>query len=90
MHLLFIRPLLVAYFDVNYDHQFVKDTQFIRNKIVEVAKKYGTSNLKFAISNEVEFEDEIRSEIKFSYQSTVFLLQMKDSTVTNIVSIVCF
>jgi hypothetical protein len=56
---------------VNYDHQFVKDTQFIRNKIVEVAKKYGTSNLKFAISNEVEFEDEIRSEIKFSYQSTV-------------------
>jgi hypothetical protein len=67
----FFRPLLVAYFDVNYDHQFVKDTQFIRNKIVEVAKKYGTSNLKFAISNEVEFEDEIRSEIKFSYQSTV-------------------
>jgi hypothetical protein len=44
---------LVAYYDVNYDHQFVKDTQFIRNKILEVAKKYATSNLKFAISNEV-------------------------------------
>ena len=51
----------------------MKDTQFIRNKIVEVAKKYGTSNLKFAISNEVEFEDEIRSEIKLSYQSAVFV-----------------
>jgi protein disulfide-isomerase A4 len=54
------RPLIVAYYDVNYDHQFLKDTQYIRNKIVEVAKKFSTSNLKFAISNEVEFEDEIK------------------------------
>ena len=54
------RPLIIAYYDVNYDHQFLKDTQYIRNKIVEVAKKYSTSNLKFAISNEVEFEDEIK------------------------------
>lgn len=50
----------MAYYDVNFDHQFLKDTQFIRNKIVEVAKKFSTSNLKFAISNEVEFEDEIK------------------------------
>ena len=56
----YFRPLIVAYYDVNFDHQFLKDTQFIRNKIVEVAKKFSTSNLKFAISNEVEFEDEIK------------------------------
>jgi len=53
------RPLIVAYYDVNFDHQFVKDTQFIRKKIIDVAKKYTTSNLRFAISNEAEFEEEI-------------------------------
>lgn len=55
------RPLVVIYFDVNYDHQFVKDTQFIRKKVLEVAKNFVGSNLRFAISNEEEFEDEIKS-----------------------------
>jgi len=54
------RPLIVIYYDVNYDHQYTKDTQYIRNKIVEVAKKFVGSNLKFAISNEEEYEEEIK------------------------------
>jgi len=55
------KPLVVVYYDVNYQHQYVKDTQFIRNKIVEIAKHFKESNLRFAISNEDEFEDEVKS-----------------------------
>ena len=55
------KPIIVLYYDVNYDHQFLKDTQFIRKKIVEIAKHFTDSNLKFAISNEDEFEDELKS-----------------------------
>ena len=55
------RPLVVIYYDVNYDHQYVKDTQFIRKKVLEVAKEFKGSNLRFAISNEEEFEDEIKA-----------------------------
>lgn len=55
------RPLVVIYYDVNYDHQYVKDTQFIRKKVLEVAKNFVGSNLKFAIANEEEFEDEIKA-----------------------------
>jgi len=43
------RPLIVVYYDVNYDHQYVKDTQFVREKVVEIAKHFLDSNLKFAI-----------------------------------------
>ena len=55
------RPLVVIYYDVNYNHQFISDTQYTRNMILEVAKKFKGSNLKFAISNEEEFEDEIKN-----------------------------
>jgi len=55
------KPIIVLYYDVNYDHQFLKDTQFIRKKIVEIAKHFTDSNLKFAISNEDEYEDELKS-----------------------------
>merc|ERR550519_1772452 len=55
------KPLVVVYYDVNYQHQYVRDTQFIRNKIVEIAKHFKESNLRFAISNEDEFEDEVKS-----------------------------
>jgi len=55
------RPLVILYYDVNYDHQFIEDTQFIRNQIIEVAKHFLGSNLKFAISNEEEFETEIKA-----------------------------
>jgi len=55
------KPLIVIYYDVNYAHQYVKDTQFIRKKILDIAKHFVDSNLKFAIANEDEFEDEIKS-----------------------------
>lgn len=55
------RPLIVVYYDANFDHQYVKDTQFIRKKILEVAKIYQMSNAKFAISNEDEYLEELRS-----------------------------
>ena len=55
------KPMIVIYYDVNYAHQYVKDTQFIRNKILDIAKHFTDSNLKFAISNEDEFENEIKS-----------------------------
>ena len=54
------RPIIVIYYDVNYDHQYTKDTQYIRNKIVQVAKNFVGSNLKFAISSEDEYADEIK------------------------------
>ncbi len=37
------------------------DTQFIRKKVLEVAKNFVGSNLKFAIANEDEWEDEIKA-----------------------------
>lgn len=55
------RPLVVLYYDVNYHHNFISDTQYTRNMIVEVAKHFKGSNLKFAISSEEEFEKEIAS-----------------------------
>jgi len=55
------RPIIVIYYDVNYDHQYTKDTQYIRNKIVQVAKNFVGSNLKFAISSEDEYATEIKS-----------------------------
>jgi len=55
------KPIVVLYYDVNYDHQFLKDTQFIRKKIVEIAKHFTDSNLKFAISNEDAYEDELKA-----------------------------
>jgi len=55
------KPIIVIYYDVNYQHQYVKDTQFIRNKILNIAKHFVDSNLRFAIANEDEFEDEIKS-----------------------------
>ncbi len=55
------RPLVVVYYDVNYAHEHVVATQFVRDKVLAVAKKYQGSNLRFAVSNEDEFEDEIKS-----------------------------
>ena len=34
------RPLIVVYYDVNYDHQFVSETQYIRSKVIEVKKRF--------------------------------------------------
>merc|ERR1712001_47371 len=54
------RPLVVIYYDVNYEHQYTKDTQYIRNKVVQVSKNFLGSSLKFAISSEDEYADEIQ------------------------------
>jgi hypothetical protein len=43
------RPLIVVYYDVNYEHQYVKDTQFVRDKVLDIAKHFIDSNLRFAI-----------------------------------------
>ena len=43
------KPLIVIYYDVNYQHNYVKDTQFIREKILQIAKHFVGSNLRFAI-----------------------------------------
>ncbi|KAB7507028.1 Protein disulfide-isomerase A4, partial [Armadillidium nasatum] len=53
------RPLVVVYYDVNFTHQYVKATQIVRKKIVPVANKF--KDLTFAISNEEEFEDELKN-----------------------------
>ena len=68
------RPIIVIYYDVNYDHQYTKDTQYIRNKIVQVAKNFVGSNLKFAISSEDEYADEIKK--LGIHQSVSQMLQM--------------
>lgn len=54
------KPLVVVYYDVNFSHQYVKDTQFVRKKVLEVAKIYQMSNAKFAICNEDEYAEELR------------------------------
>lgn len=53
------RPLIVVYYDVNFTHQYVKDTQYIRNKILPVADEH--RDILYAISNEEEYEEEIKS-----------------------------
>ncbi|XP_042239990.1 protein disulfide-isomerase A4-like [Homarus americanus] len=53
------RPLVVIYYDVNFSHQYIKDTQYIRNKILPVADK--NRDLLFVVSNEEEFEEELQS-----------------------------
>jgi protein disulfide-isomerase A4 len=55
------RPLVVVYYDVNYGHDHLVATQFVREKVLGVAKEFVGSNLKFAVCNEDEFEDEIKS-----------------------------
>ncbi|CAG0883405.1 unnamed protein product [Darwinula stevensoni] len=55
------RPLLVAYYEVNFSHEYVKDTNFVREKLVEVAKDYPDHAILFAVSDETEFEDELVS-----------------------------
>lgn len=54
------QPLVVVYYDVNFGHQYVKDTQLIRQRVLEVAKDYKKSNVKFAVSNEDEYADELK------------------------------
>merc|ERR1739847_219912 len=73
------RPLVVIYYDVNYEHQYTKDTQYIRNKIVQVAKNFVGSNLKFAISSEDEYADEIKKLGFEALELTLMLVAIRKS-----------
>lgn len=35
-----VRPLVVIYYDANFDHQYQKASEITRSKIVEVAKEF--------------------------------------------------
>uniref|UniRef100_A0A0K8R8T2 Thioredoxin domain-containing protein n=1 Tax=Ixodes ricinus TaxID=34613 RepID=A0A0K8R8T2_IXORI len=52
-------PLVVVYYDVDFSFDNRDDTQHIRNKVLKVAQQY-KGRVTFAISNEVEFEDELK------------------------------
>jgi len=53
------KPLVVVYYDVNFSHNYVKDTQIIRKKVLSVANIYKETNIRFALSNEEEFKEEL-------------------------------
>lgn len=53
------RPVVAVYYDVNFDHQYVKDTQYVRKMILPIADKF--RDFDFVICNEDEFADEIKS-----------------------------
>lgn len=55
------RPLVAIYYDANFGHQYVKDTQITRQKVLEVAKIYLKTNVKFAICNEDEYAEELKA-----------------------------
>ncbi|CAG0919775.1 unnamed protein product [Notodromas monacha] len=52
------RPILVAYYDVNYSVEFVSDTERVRRMISAVAKDY--PDIQFAISSESTFAEELK------------------------------
>jgi protein disulfide-isomerase A4 len=57
------RPLVVAYFDVNYSHEFVADSERVRRIVAEVAQHYDSDSevkIQFAVSSETEFADELK------------------------------
>lgn len=55
------KPLVVVYYDVNFSHQYVKDTQLVRKKVLAAAKVYRETNVKFAVSNEEEYAEELKA-----------------------------
>uniref|UniRef100_A0A0N5BTH5 Protein disulfide-isomerase n=1 Tax=Strongyloides papillosus TaxID=174720 RepID=A0A0N5BTH5_STREA len=52
-------PLCVVYYNVDFDVEYREGTNFWRNKVVEVARKYKDSKYTFAIGDEDEFADEL-------------------------------
>ncbi|KRZ77654.1 putative protein disulfide-isomerase A4 [Trichinella papuae] len=55
------KPLVVAYYSVDFSYQYANDTQYWRKRIANVAKDY--PKYTFAISDEEEFQDELK-EVK--------------------------
>ncbi|XP_047136249.1 protein disulfide-isomerase A4 [Hydra vulgaris] len=52
------RPLVLVFYDVNFQPEFRSMTQFWRNKVVPVARKY--KNALFAVADETMFEHKLK------------------------------
>lgn len=52
------RPLIVAYFTIDFGHAGKDETQFWRQKVLNVAQKY--PSLRFAMSDEEEYSQELK------------------------------
>jgi len=52
------RPLVVVYYDVNFNHDYASMTQFWRKKVVEVAKSY--PNVQFAVGDEESYTEKLK------------------------------
>lgn len=55
------RPLLVAYYDVDWSRDGFKATQYWHGIVATVAHKFSTSDIMFAVANEADFPDDLRS-----------------------------
>ncbi|CAL8074911.1 unnamed protein product [Orchesella dallaii] len=53
------RPLIVVYYDANFDHQYQTNSELTRKKVVEVAKEF--PDITFAVANEEEYEQELKA-----------------------------
>ncbi|XP_022080080.1 protein disulfide-isomerase A4-like [Acanthaster planci] len=54
------RPLLVAYYDVDWSFEHRKKTEIWRQKILAVAKDKEYKDVTFAVAQEEEFEDQLK------------------------------
>uniref|UniRef100_A0A0R3RTG1 protein disulfide-isomerase n=1 Tax=Elaeophora elaphi TaxID=1147741 RepID=A0A0R3RTG1_9BILA len=52
-------PLVVVYYNVDFSIEYREGTQYWRKKVLEIANQYKKDNYHFAISDEVEFADEL-------------------------------
>ncbi|XP_065053857.1 protein disulfide-isomerase A4-like [Rhopilema esculentum] len=52
------RPLVVVYYDVNFDHDYASMTQYWRNKVVEVAHSY--PDIQFAVADEESYAEKLK------------------------------
>ncbi len=55
---LFKKPTVVAYFKVDYEKN-PKGTNYFRNRVMKIAKKYSDAGLTFAIASKAEFAREM-------------------------------
>jgi len=45
-----VRPLVVVYYDANFDHQYQKASEIIRSKVVEVAREF--TDITYGMNND--------------------------------------
>ena len=51
-------PLVVVYYDVNFDFDYREDTEVVRKEVIPVVYKY-VQEMVFCISHENDFEEEL-------------------------------